>query len=142
MTPPDVPVTPPDVLVAGQHAPGSLDRISVSGLRVFAYHGVHDEERRDGQEFIIDAVLGLDTRAAAIGDELGLTVDYGELADRLVALASGPPVRLIETLAERLAGACLSDPPVQEVEITVHKPHAPLSHPFDDVAVTIRRVRG
>jgi dihydroneopterin aldolase len=114
----------------------------VSGLRVFAYHGVHDEERRDGQEFIIDAVLGLDTRAAAIGDELGLTVDYGELADRLVALASGPPVRLIETLAERLAGACLSDPPVQEVEITVHKPHAPLSHPFDDVAVTIRRVRG
>jgi dihydroneopterin aldolase len=114
----------------------------VCGLRVFAYHGVHDEERRDGQEFIIDAVLWLDTRAAAIGDELGLTVDYGELADRLVALASGPPVRLIETLAERLAGACLSDPPVQEVEITVHKPHAPLSHPFDDVTVAIRRVRG
>jgi dihydroneopterin aldolase len=59
-----------------------------------------------------------------------------------VALAGGPPVRLIETLAERLAAACLSEPSVQEVEITVHKPHAPLSHPFDDVTVTIRRVRG
>jgi dihydroneopterin aldolase len=50
-------------------------------------------------------------------------------------------VRLIETLAQRLAAACLSDPLVQEVEITVHKPHAPLSHPFDDVTVAIRRVR-
>jgi len=122
--------------------PGHLDRISVRGLRVFAYHGVRDEERRDGQEFTIDAVLWLDTRAAAVSDELSLSVDYGTLADRLVALASGPPVRLIETLAERLAAACLSDPPVQEVEITVHKPHAPLSHPFDDVTVAIRRVRG
>jgi dihydroneopterin aldolase len=119
-----------------------LDRISVVGLRVFAYHGVRDEERRDGQDFIIDAVVWLDTAAAAAGDELGLTVDYGALADRLVALASGPPVQLIETLAERHAAACLSDPAVQEVEITVHKPHAPLSHPFDDVTVVIRRVRG
>jgi dihydroneopterin aldolase len=100
-----------------------LDRISVVGLRVFAYHGVRDEERRDGQDFIIDAVVWLDTAAAAAGDELGLTVDYA-------------------ALAERLAAACLSDPPVQEVEITVHKPHAPLSHPFDDVTVVIRRVRG
>ena len=112
------------------------------GLRVFAHHGVRDDERRDGQEFIIDAVVGLDTASAAASDELGLTVDYAGLADRLVALASGPPVRLIETLAERLAAACLSEPSVQEVEITVHKPHAPLSHPFDDVTVAIRRVRG
>ncbi len=111
------------------------------GLRVFAYHGVRDEERRDGQEFIIDAVVGLDTSLAAASDELGLTVDYAALAGRLVALATGPPVRLIETLAQRLAAACLSDPLVQEVEITVHKPHAPLSHPFDDVTVAIRRVR-
>jgi dihydroneopterin aldolase len=142
VSPADVPVSPVDVPVPGQHPPWSLDRISVRGLRVFAYHGVHDEERRDGQEFVIDAVVWLDTRAAAIGDELSLTVDYGDLADRLVTLATGPPVRLIETLAERLAAACLSAPPVQEVEITVHKPHAPLAHPFDDVTVAIRRVRG
>ena len=131
----------PDVAAASPAAPAALDRISLRALRVFAYHGVRDEERRAGQEFIIDAVVGLDTSLAAAGDDLGLTVDYAALADRLVALASGPPVRLIETLAQRLAAACLSDPLVQEVEITVHKPHAPLSHPFDDVSVAIRRVR-
>jgi dihydroneopterin aldolase len=119
-----------------------LDRIAVRGLRVFGYHGVQDDERRDGQEFVIDAVLALDTTAAAAGDELSLTVDYAGLADRLVAIVSGPPVRLIETLAGRLAATCLTEPAATEVEITVHKPNAPLSHPFDDVTVTIRRVRG
>jgi 7,8-dihydroneopterin aldolase/epimerase/oxygenase len=135
-------VNPPETRAGEQQIPVGLDRISVRGLRVFAHHGVRDDERRDGQEFIIDATVGLDTASAAASDELGHTVDYAGLADRLVALAGGPPVRLIETLAERLAAACLSEPSVQEVEITVHKPHAPLSHPFDDVTVTIRRVRG
>ena len=119
----------------------SLDRISLEGLRVFARHGVGEDERRDGQEFIIDAVLWLDTRAAAADDDLSLTVDYGAVAGRLVQLAGDPPVRLIETLAGRLAVGCLSEPGVEEVEITVHKPHAPIPHEFRDVAVAIRRKR-
>jgi dihydroneopterin aldolase len=119
----------------------SLDRILLEGLRVFARHGVGEDERRDGQEFIIDAVLWLDTRAAAAGDDLSLTVDYGAVAGRLVRLAGEPPVRLIETLAGRLAAGCLSEPGVEEVEITVHKPHAPIPHEFRDVAVAIRRKR-
>ena len=119
----------------------SLDQISLEGLRVFARHGVLEHERRDGQEFVIDAVLWLDTRPAADGDDLSLTVDYGAVADRLVRLASGPPVRLVETLAQRLADGCLSEPLVEEVEITVHKPHAPLPHRFSDVTVAIRRRR-
>jgi len=119
----------------------SLDQISLEGLRVFARHGVLEHEQRDGQEFVIDAVLWLDTRAAADGDDLSLTVDYGAVADRLVRLASGPPVRLIETLAHRLVAVCLAEPLVEEAEITVHKPHAPIAQPFDDVAVTIRRAR-
>jgi dihydroneopterin aldolase len=117
------------------------DQIALRGLRVFGRHGVLDSERRDGQEFGIDAVLWLDTSAAAAFDDLGLTVDYAALADRLAAIVAGPPVRLIETLAERLAEAALAGPLVREVEITVHKPHAPVGHPFDDVAVTIRRPR-
>ncbi len=119
----------------------SLDRIALRGLRVFARHGVLDHERAYGQEFIIDAVLWLDAAPAAAGDDLSRTVDYGALADRLVDLASGPPVQLIETLAERLALACLADPAVQEAEITVHKPHAPVPQLFTDVAVTVRRGR-
>ena len=119
----------------------STDRIELRGLRVFARHGVLDTERRAGQEFLVDAVLWLDTRPAAAGDDLTQTVDYGALADRLVRLAEEPPVRLIETLAERLAADCLSEYLVAEVEITVHKPQAPIAHPFGDVAVVIRRAR-
>jgi len=119
----------------------SLDRITLEGLRVFARHGVLEHEQRDGQEFIVDAVLWVDTRAAAADDDLSLTVDYGAVADRLMRLASGPPVRLVETLAQRLADGCLSEPRVEEVEITVHKPHAPIPHRFGDVTVAIRRRR-
>ena len=118
-----------------------LDRVTLRGLRVFARHGVLEAERQAGQEFLIDAVLWLDTRPAAAADDLAKTVDYGALANRLVCLAKGPPVRLIETLAERLAADCLSEPLVAEVEITVHKPQAPIAHPFSDVTVVIRRAR-
>ncbi|MGH3156285.1 MAG: dihydroneopterin aldolase [Streptosporangiaceae bacterium] len=119
----------------------SLDRIALRGLSVRGRHGVHDYERRDGQEFVVDAVLGLDTRPAAAGDDLSRTVDYGALAERLAAIVSGEPVRLIETLAERLAMTCLADLAVQEVEITVHKPQAPLAQAVEDVTVTIQRRR-
>ena len=118
-----------------------LDRITLRGLRVFARHGVYDAERQEGQDFVIDAVLWLDTGPAALRDDLARTVDYSALADRLAGVAGGPPVRLIETLAQRLVAACLSEPGVEEAEVTVHKPHAPIAHSFDDVSVTIRRAR-
>jgi 7,8-dihydroneopterin aldolase/epimerase/oxygenase len=120
----------------------AADRISLLGLRVFGRHGVLDHERRDGQEFVVDAVLLVDTRPAAATDDLSLTVDYAAVADRLAAVVSGEPVALIETLAGRLAAACLSaHEAVREVEITVHKPHAPLIQSLQDVTVTIRRGR-
>jgi 7,8-dihydroneopterin aldolase/epimerase/oxygenase len=118
-----------------------LDRLALRGVRARGRHGVHDHERRDGQEFVVDAVLGLDARPAAAGDDLSLTVDYGGLATRLAAVVTGEPVRLIETLAQRLAAVCLAEPAVMEVEITVHKPDAPLMVSFGDVSVTILRRR-
>jgi dihydroneopterin aldolase len=117
------------------------DRISLLGLRAFGRHGVFEHERADGQEFIVDAVLWVDTRAAAAADDLSLTADYGALAGALAGIVSGEPVALIETLADRLAVACLAERSVQQVEITVHKPHAPVSQPLDDVTVTITRSR-
>lgn len=119
----------------------TADRIALRGLRVYGHHGVLEHERRQGQEFIIDAVLWLDAAPAAAADDLSRTVSYAEIADRLVSLAGGEPVQLIETLAERLAMACLAEPVVEEAEITVHKPHAPIAHIFSDVAVTVRRGR-
>jgi dihydroneopterin aldolase len=117
------------------------DRIALRGLRAHGRHGVYAFERERGQMFRVDAVLELDTRPAAAGDDLGRTVNYADLAHQLYAVLSGDPVNLLETLAQRLADVCLADPLVGAVEITVHKPQAELGVPFDDVAVAIRRKR-
>jgi dihydroneopterin aldolase len=117
------------------------DVIALRGLAVRGRHGVFAEERRDGQTFVVDAVLRLDTREAAASDALADTVDYGALAQALAAVVEGEPVDLLETLAARLVEVCLADPRVDEAEITVHKPQAPIPLAFADVAVTIRRTR-
>lgn len=117
------------------------DRLALRGLRVAGRHGVLEPEKTAPQDFVVDAMLSLDTSAAAASDELADTVDYAALAERLAAVITGPPVELIETLAQRLAEVCLADPLVLAVELTVHKPQAPIGLRFDDVSVTIRRGR-
>lgn len=117
------------------------DRITLTGLRAFAHHGVFDHERRDGQQFIIDVVAHLDLRAAAAGDELAATVHYGELAEQVVAAVETDPVDLIETVAERVAAVVLAHGAVGQTTVTVHKPQAPITVPFADVSVTIVRER-
>ena len=77
------------------------------GIAVHGHHGVFDFERRDGQEFVIDLVLGIDTRAAAASDDLQDTVDYGTLVDQVRSAVANDPVDLIETLAQRIADVCL-----------------------------------
>ena len=117
------------------------DRITLTGVRVHAHHGVFDFEREQGQEFVIDVSVAVDLSAAASGDDLGRTVHYGELAEAVVAAVERDPVDLIETVAERVAAVALAHPAVEEVEVTVHKPEAPIGVPFADVAVTIVRGR-
>jgi dihydroneopterin aldolase len=117
------------------------DRISLTGLRVRGYHGVFDHERREGQEFLIDVGLDVDTAPAATSDDVAETVDYGMVAQQVAVIVAGEPVRLIETLAARIATACLADVRVSSVTVTVHKPHAPIPLTFDDAAVTIVRSR-
>jgi dihydroneopterin aldolase len=120
---------------------GVTDRIELLGLRVRGHHGVLPQERRDGQTFVVDVVLEVDTRPAAASDDLTETVDYAGLAQHLVAVVAGEPVDLIETLAQRLADVALADGRVTGVEVAVHKPEAPVGHPVDDVVVRIRRGR-
>jgi dihydroneopterin aldolase len=117
------------------------DRIRLVGLRAFGHHGVFPEERRDGQEFIVDVTAWLDLVPAAQGDDLTRTVHYGELAEALVRAVERDPVDLIETVAERCAALVLGYEPVQRVEITIHKPGAPIAVPFADVEVTVVRER-
>jgi dihydroneopterin aldolase len=115
--------------------------ITLTGLRARGHHGVYDFERSQGQEFVVDVTLELDLDQAAESDDLADTVDYGRLANRLVEIVGGQPVNLIETLADRLATACLADPLVLAATVTVHKPQAPIEHQFTDVEVTLRRAR-
>jgi dihydroneopterin aldolase len=118
------------------------DSITLTGLRVRAHHGVFDFERENGQDFVIDATVWLDTARAAEGDALAETVHYGELAIALADAVTRDPVDLIETVAERIATAVLTGwSLVDAVAVTVHKPAAPIPVPFDDVAVTVRRSR-
>ncbi|MFC5953203.1 dihydroneopterin aldolase [Streptomyces pratens] len=118
-----------------------MDRVALHGLRARGHHGVFPKEREEGQTFIVDLVLGLDIRPAAAHDDLTRTVHYGIVAEEVVAVVQGEPVNLIETLAERIAQVCLKHDVVQEVEVCVHKPDAPITVPFDDVTITIIRSR-
>ena len=119
----------------------SSDRITLTGLRVRGRHGVHEHERAQGQEFIVDATVWLDLGPAAATDQLSATLDYGVLARRAAQIVGGDPCNLIETVAARIAADVLTDHRVQAVEVTVHKPHAPLELPITDITVTTRRSR-
>ncbi len=120
---------------------GGGDRITLTGLRVRGRHGVHEHERVAGQEFVVDATVWLDLGPAAAIDELSATLDYAALAERAARIVSGEPCNLIETVAARIATDVLTDQRVHAVEITIHKPTAPLPHRFTDVSVTTHRSR-
>jgi dihydroneopterin aldolase/2-amino-4-hydroxy-6-hydroxymethyldihydropteridine diphosphokinase len=118
-----------------------LDQIRLLGIRTRGHPGVFEHERRDGQDFVVDVVLHLDTRPAAAHDDLTRTVHYGELATAVADAVRADPVDLVETLAARIAGICLRDRLVQAADVTVHKPDAPVTEDFADVVVSIRRHR-
>lgn len=115
------------------------DQLAIRGVECFGHHGVFDFERREGQIFLIDLVLGLDTQAAAASDDLHDTVDYGTLVSSVKAAVETDPVDLIEKLAQRIADVCLLDNRVEWATVTVHKPDAPIDATFSDVALTITR---
>lgn len=117
------------------------DLIRLTGVSATGYHGVFAHERREGQTFVVDLTVELDTRRAAATDDLTHTLNYGTVAEQVVAVLRGEPADLIETVAERIAATVLAHPQVQGVEVTVHKPQAPITVTFGDVEVRIRRDR-
>jgi dihydroneopterin aldolase len=120
---------------------GTGDRISLTGITAFGYHGVFDAERRQGQKFVVDVSCLVDLSSAASNDDLGDTIDYGALAEAIVADVERDPLNLIEALADRIVLTCLRYDAVQCVEVTVHKPQAPMPVDVADVAVTLTRSR-
>lgn len=116
-----------------------LDVITLRGLHVEAAHGVFDFEHDAPQPFIVDCALWVDTSASALSDDIADTVSYALVADEIMSIVSGPSVKLIETLGNAIAMRLLRLAHVLGVEVTVHKPQAPLEQPFADVSVTVRR---
>lgn len=119
-----------------------VEQIELRGVRAFGRHGVLDSERRSGQEFGVDLVLRVDTAVAAASDDVAATVNYASVAADVVSIVGGPAVNLIETLAALIADRVLgSYPAVQSLVVTVHKPHAPVGVPFDDIVIQLERRR-
>jgi hypothetical protein len=118
------------------------DNIALTGISATGYHGVFPDERRDGQVFIVDLKLFLDLALAGKSDDLKLTVNYASVAEAAVAEITGEPLDLIEALAERISERVLEEfSLVNQVEVTVHKPNAPVGVKFTDISVTIVRSR-
>jgi dihydroneopterin aldolase/2-amino-4-hydroxy-6-hydroxymethyldihydropteridine diphosphokinase len=117
------------------------DRIVLQGISARGRHGVLDFEKADGQEFVVDVSLEVDLRRPGRSDVLAHTVNYAEVAADVVSLVTGPSLDLIETLADQIAVAALRRPLVQAVEVTVHKPQAPVGVLVGDVKVVVERHR-
>lgn len=117
------------------------DRIELRGLTVRGRHGVFDHERADGQDFVVDITVWIDLADAAASDDLADTYDYGALAGLAAEIVAGPPRKLIEAVGGEIADRVMEDHRVHAVEVAVHKPQAPISQRFADVAVVVRRSR-
>lgn len=117
-----------------------MDQIRITGLEVYAHHGVYPEETRLGQKFRVDAVLRLSTREAGQEDDLTKSVNYGEVSHFITKFLTEHTYRLIEAAIEELAHALLLEYElVRGVTLTLHKPEAPIGLPIADVAVCIDR---
>ncbi len=117
-----------------------MDEIKLTGLRLYGHHGVLPQEKEKGQEFWVDITFKVDTRKAGKNDNLSLTLNYADAADYICKIFDKDPKNLIECVAEDLAEKLLLKfRQAEEITVTVHKPSAPLEHPFSDVNVTITR---
>jgi dihydroneopterin aldolase len=116
-----------------------MDEIAITGIRGFGNHGLFEDEKKNGQEFIVDIRMEKDLSLAGSTDQIDATIDYGKVAVRVKELIESDSFNLIERLAEVIADQIKSEFSVTSIEVTVHKPHAPVEIEFDDISVTIKR---
>ena len=119
-----------------------MDKILITGIRAFGFHGVLSEERAIGQDFVIDVELHANLNSAIKSDDLSKTVNYAEIALVAKEVVEGASFNLIEAVAGKIADLILKKfRRVQRVVVTVHKPQAPIPVEFLDVAVVVERKR-
>ncbi len=119
-----------------------MDKIIIKDLKIFAFHGVHDEEKSNGQQFILDIVVWLDLKKPGVTDNVNDTVSYSEIIRKVSDVFTAQKYDLIEKAAAVVMDAVFCEfPSVAECEILLKKPDAPIKADFSYVAVEIRRKR-
>ena len=117
-----------------------MDKIRISDLEVFAHHGVFQEENQLGQKFLVSADIYLDTREAGKKDDLKLSLDYGTLCHDIKDMMEAENFMLIEAVAEHLGEALLLKyEMIEQLDLEIKKPWAPILLPIDTVSVSISR---
>jgi 7,8-dihydroneopterin aldolase/epimerase/oxygenase len=119
-----------------------MDKMYVSGMKFYGYHGVFPEEQKLGQRFNVDVTLGLDLSRAGLTDDLNETVNYKEVYDAVKEIVEGDSVQLLETLSEAICSTLLGKfTRIMEATVKVIKPDPPIPGHYDSVAVEITRSR-
>jgi len=118
-----------------------MDKIYLNRLAFYGYHGVFEAEAQLGQRFFVDLELSLDLSRAGRSDDLHDTVNYADIFTRVQKIVEGERYKLVEALAERIAGEVLQAFPIEEVKVKVTKPHPPINGHYDSVAVEMVRRR-
>jgi dihydroneopterin aldolase len=119
-----------------------MDKIILSRMAFYGYHGVFPEENKLGQQFFVDVELSLSLIEAGRSDELEHTINYAEVYYTVQGVVEGKSFRLIEALAEKIASTLLQTYTcINEIKVRVTKPHPPFKIFFDGVTIEIRRKR-
>ena len=119
----------------------AIDKVTLTGIRVFGYHGVFDHEKKNGQEFIVDVDISYKTNKAIDTDNLKYTIDYAEVALLVKDIIEGESRNLIETVAEESANKIMKKFDIKSVRVTLHKPNAPVDVELRDVSVSVERLK-
>ena len=117
----------------------AIDKVSITGIKAFGFHGVFEHEKKEGQEFIVDVDFEYDTAKAVQTDFIEDAIDYGAIAILIKSIVEGEPKNLIEKVADEIAQQILNKLKVISVKVTLHKPQAPLDMEFKDVSVSVER---
>lgn len=116
-----------------------MDNITIKGMKFFAYHGLTAKEKEEGQDFVLDVRMSVDTTRAGNSDEIMDTVDYHAIYKRVKQVVEGESFNLLETLAEKVAKRVLESPKVINVTVRARKPSPPISGEMSWVGVEITR---
>lgn len=119
-----------------------MDKMTLTRMEFYGYHGVFEEERKLGQRFYVDLDMLIDLYPAGSTDDLTKSVNYAEVFYTVKEVVEKRSFQLIETLTENIASAVLDTyTKINEVTVRVIKPHPPFDIHFQGVTVEIRRTR-